>query len=719
MPAEVPSFSAIREKLQNHFSKRACLWQLKVTDAFLQNDHDIICIAGTGMGKTLAFWSPLALNDMGILIVVTPLNQLGEQSISFLEKAGIQSISISAETASMENFCGIEDSHYCGIITSPEQLMKPGGEFEKLLRNINFASKLIGIIFDEAHCIVTWGEFRPEYKELERLRYILPCQVPFMIASAMLTSDALRDICRLLHLRSENLVTIHVSTDCPNIKIRVHKIKYSLASYADLAFLIPTGMKLDDPPPPKFLIFFDSIQDGISTAKYLRARLPPDLREKVKWFNSDMTTEFKEAEVTNFIAGDTWGLCTTEAFGMGMDVPDVALVIQWRASCKLSALWQRFGRAARDHALEGTALLFVEKEYFDDVRKDKHKHQERKNKATSAPDSQPAAKRRVINSLTTVDIPHPEEGDGAQATSSGSAENTPIVTDVQLRELMRPASTSERASRQKKEKELDRAMDLLINANYRGVGCRRKVFNIQFDNESADSSHLISNASDAEGCSRCAPIIPKVCCDIHHPLAFSLFNPIIVPQLPRLPIRSRLAKYTMGPQEFKLCEALEDWRDQKTVEIYGRSHLIDLGPTVVMGDSVLDQIVDCAHFQKIKIADDLRKETHWSVNDNLAREVIAIIHRIIPISLYTTAPLKQRPLPTTVNAPNSGLGQHPAHVASNGPPAGVKKVQKCSACGQAGHNKRGRVCPMHPSQIPSAAEKENVYSLPPNTGPQS
>ncbi|KAG1724447.1 uncharacterized protein EDB91DRAFT_1024821, partial [Suillus paluster] len=92
----------------------------------------------------------------------------------------------------------------------------------------------------------------------------------------------------------------------------------------------------------------------------------------------NMTTEFKEAEVTNLIAGDTWGLCTTEAFGMGMDVPDMTLVIQWRASCKLSALWQQFGRAARDCTLQGTALLFAEKEYFDNVREDKCKHQEHK-----------------------------------------------------------------------------------------------------------------------------------------------------------------------------------------------------------------------------------------------------------------------------------------------------------------------------------------------------
>ncbi|KAG2137187.1 hypothetical protein BD769DRAFT_1351874, partial [Suillus cothurnatus] len=342
---------------------------------------------------------------------------------------------------------------------------------------------------------------------------------------------------------------------------------------------------------------------------------------------------------------------------------------------------QRFGRAARDRAVEGTALLFAEKEYFDDVCEDKHKCQEHKKKAIDALDDQPAAKHCVINNLT----------DSAQAISSASAADTPmvIVTDGQLKELMKPpAGTLERVSRQRRENELDQALDLLINADYCGVGCHWKVFNIQFDNGSADSSHLISNVSDAEGCSHCAPIIPKVCCDIHHPLVFSSFERIIVPQLPRLPICSQLAKYTMGPQECKLCEALEDWRDEKTVEIHGHSHLIDLGPTIVMGDSILDRIVDCAHFEKIKTIEDLRKETHWSANDDLAREVISIIHHIIPISLYVTTPLQQCPLSNTVSTPNNGLARNPAL----NPPTGVKRVLRCSACGQAGHNSKSFLC---------------------------
>ncbi|KAG1802197.1 uncharacterized protein HD556DRAFT_1438249 [Suillus plorans] len=95
-----------------------------------------------------------------------------------------------------------------------------------------------------------------------------------------------------------------------------------------------------------------------------------------------MTTEYKENKVSHLTSGETWGLCTTESFRMGMDIPDIMLVIQWRATCKLSMLWQRWGRATRDRLLQGTAILFAKKEYFDNVRQERHQHQEtRKRKA--------------------------------------------------------------------------------------------------------------------------------------------------------------------------------------------------------------------------------------------------------------------------------------------------------------------------------------------------
>ena len=104
LPLETPSLSAIRDKAQEVFSKRPCLWQLKIAEAFLKGDRDIVCIAGTGIGKTLTFWLPLLFCPRGIQIVVTPLNQLGQQNVDSLQKAGIRSIAINAETASSDNF---------------------------------------------------------------------------------------------------------------------------------------------------------------------------------------------------------------------------------------------------------------------------------------------------------------------------------------------------------------------------------------------------------------------------------------------------------------------------------------------------------------------------------------------------------------------------------------------------------------------------------------
>ncbi|KIK92366.1 hypothetical protein PAXRUDRAFT_147506 [Paxillus rubicundulus Ve08.2h10] len=117
-------------------------------------------------------------------------------------------------------------------------------------------------------------------------------------------------------MHTENLLTIHTSTDHPNIRLCAWKIKYTLSLYADLGFLIPLDWKHSDPLPPKFLIFFDNIQDTIGVARYLQSQLPLELCDKIRWFNSDMTTKFKEAAVTDLISGDVIGLCTTEAFGM-------------------------------------------------------------------------------------------------------------------------------------------------------------------------------------------------------------------------------------------------------------------------------------------------------------------------------------------------------------------------------------------------------------------
>lgn len=194
--------------------------------------------------------------------------------------------------------------------------MKPNSDFEKLLKEPLFNSSIISIIIDEAHCICDWGDFRPEYKELGRLRYILPTTVLIMIASATLTKDALHTILHLLHMHLDKIEFVQRSSDRPNIKLNVKRIKHSLDSYADLAFLIPDSWAVGDPPPPKFLIFFDNIGQSIQAAKFLRSRLPTQAKDKIKWFNADMTSTYKKTELANLKEGKTWGCCTTESFRM-------------------------------------------------------------------------------------------------------------------------------------------------------------------------------------------------------------------------------------------------------------------------------------------------------------------------------------------------------------------------------------------------------------------
>jgi superfamily II DNA/RNA helicase len=93
-------------------------------------------------------------------------------------------------------------------------------------------------------------------------------------------------------------------------------MKYPISSFKDLAFLIRENWKPGDPPPPKFLIFFDSIADSIEAAKFLRGRLPLEYRHKIKWFNSEMSSEFKDLESDGLKAGKIWGLSCTDSFGM-------------------------------------------------------------------------------------------------------------------------------------------------------------------------------------------------------------------------------------------------------------------------------------------------------------------------------------------------------------------------------------------------------------------
>ncbi|OBZ72546.1 putative Werner syndrome ATP-dependent helicase 1 [Grifola frondosa] len=222
---------------------------------------------------------------------------------------------------------------------------------------------------------------------------MIPKDIPYYVPSATLPDDVRKDVMNTLRMDLAQTLLFQHSNDRPNIHLVVRKIKHAQSSFEDLAFLIPEDWKPGD-KLPKFLVFFDSIDESINAAHALRKRLPAEHRDKIKWFNSDMTSQFREQATSDYKEDKLCGLYCTDSFGMGVDIPDIKIVVQWRVTCDLNTLWQRFGRAVRRPDLFGTAVLFAEGKYFDD-----EKEKKKESAAKAAAKKQGSMKRKATESL--------------------------------------------------------------------------------------------------------------------------------------------------------------------------------------------------------------------------------------------------------------------------------------------------------------------------------
>ena len=204
---------------------------------------------------------------------------------------------------------------YRVIITNPETLLEKNGRFLRLLKNHDFLPHVIGIVIDEAHCVVNWGTFRTEYKNMGLLRHILPTSIPLYLASATLPPSILNDVRKLMHIRDDACVEI-MSNDRPNVSIMVREITHGLNSYWDLAFLVPEGWKPGDAKPMLFLVMFDSIKHLQEALEFLRRRLRREHRSLILPFHSDMSEEHRLETIALMKTGSILGVCASEGFGL-------------------------------------------------------------------------------------------------------------------------------------------------------------------------------------------------------------------------------------------------------------------------------------------------------------------------------------------------------------------------------------------------------------------
>jgi superfamily II DNA helicase RecQ len=192
------------------------------------------------------------------------------------------------------------------VIVSPELLLNDD-RFEGIWGKKRVMDNVINIVLDEAHVIKEWGgTFRTDYLKLGPLRYRFRRMIPYNAGSATVGNEMESELTKNLHLRKDSLAIMCRNTDRPNIFLVVERMKHPANSYEDLAFLIKKNLGPGDRPPLKFLVFFNSRAEAQAGAEW----------DKVKWFHSGMTDEFREEEMHALIISESFGEGSTDAAGI-------------------------------------------------------------------------------------------------------------------------------------------------------------------------------------------------------------------------------------------------------------------------------------------------------------------------------------------------------------------------------------------------------------------
>ena len=298
--------------------------------------HSLVLMP-TGGGKSLCFQLPALLLE-GLTLVVSPLISLMKDQVDGLVANGVEAALVNSAMSYEQNRRVLSDARRGSVkilYVAPERLAAPS------FRDFLGVTKLSLVAIDEAHCISEWGhDFRPDYRNLASLRREFP-SVPVMALTATATEEVRADIVRQLDIADAPRFVS--SFNRPNLTYRVRPKRRPLDELVAL---------LRRRPGEPTIIYRFSRQDTESLANDLRR-----IGIEALPYHAGLEDTVRRQTQDRFVNDDVPVIVATIAFGMGIDKPDVRLVVHYDLPKSLEGYFQETGRAGRD-GLPSDCVLF-------------------------------------------------------------------------------------------------------------------------------------------------------------------------------------------------------------------------------------------------------------------------------------------------------------------------------------------------------------------------
>ena len=314
--------------------------QAEIIDSVLQG-NDVLALLPTGGGKSICFQVP-ALAKEGICLVISPLIALMKDQVENLKQKNIPALSIYSGMSyfdvkqTLQNACFGE---FKFLYVSPERLETDLFKFYLADLKINL------IAVDEAHCISQWGyDFRPPYLRIAALKETFP-GVPILALTASATPLVQQDICAKLLFKSPNI--FRQSFERNNLSMSVFNVDSKVNKLVDILHKVPGAA----------IVYCRNRKKTKELAHLLQLN-----KISAGFYHAGLLQSERSVRQDEWIKNETRVIVCTNAFGMGIDKPDVRIVVHMDIPDNLENYYQEAGRAGRDGKRSFAVLLHTKEE---------------------------------------------------------------------------------------------------------------------------------------------------------------------------------------------------------------------------------------------------------------------------------------------------------------------------------------------------------------------